>query len=101
MAMKALVREYDPAARSRGDLTGGAGARLEGERSELYSPFLRQVITAALKTGECNICMKHIVTAPAVGASGVLPAVSLFLQARDDLDDRRMVEAPYVTAGFR
>ena len=30
-AMKAPVEEYDPAARSRSGLTGGAGARLEGE----------------------------------------------------------------------
>lgn len=57
-AMKAPVEEYDPAARSRSGLTGGAGA------------------------------------------SGVLPAVLLPLQARDGLDDRRMVEALYVAAGF-
>lgn len=55
---------------------------------------------AALKTGECNACMKRIVAAPTAGASGVLPAVILPLQARDGLDDRRMVEALYVAAGF-
>ena len=76
-AMKAPVAEYDPAARSRSGLTG-----------------------AALKTGECNACMKRIVAAPTAGASGVLPAVFLPLQARDGLDDRRMVEALYVAAGF-
>ena len=37
---------------------------------------------------------------PHGGASGVLPAVLLPLQARDGLDDRRMVEALYVAAGF-
>ena len=66
----------------------------------LCPPFLRQVIAAALKTGECNACMKRIVAAPTAGASGVLPAVLLPLQARDGLDDRRMVEALYVAAGF-
>ena len=50
--------------------------------------------------GECNACMKRIVAAPTAGASGVLPAVLLPLQARDGLDDRRMVEALYVAAGF-
>lgn len=99
-AMKAPVEEYDPAARSRSGLTGGAGARLEGEGPGLCPPFLRQVIAAALKTGECNACMKRIVAAPTAGASGVLPAVLLPLQARDGLDDRRMVEALYVAAGF-
>ena len=58
------------------------------------------MIAAALKTGECNACMKRIVAAPTAGASGVLPAVLLPLQARDGLDDRRMVEALYVAAGF-
>ena len=99
-AMKAPVAEYDPAARSRSGLTGGAGARLEGEGPGLCPPILRQVIAAALKTGECNACMKRIVAAPTAGASGVLPAVFLPLQARDGLDDRRMVEALYVAAGF-
>ena len=46
-AMKAPVAEYDPAARSRSGLTGGAGARLEGEGPGLCPPFLRQVIAAA------------------------------------------------------
>ena len=99
-AMKAPVEEYDPAARSRSGLTGGAGARLEGEGPGLWPPCLRRVIGAALKPGECNACMKRIVAAPTAGASGVLPAVLLPLQARDGLDDRRMVEALYVAAGF-
>ena len=98
-AMKAPVAEYDPAARSRSGLTGGAGAKLEGE-GRLCPPFLRQVIAAALKTGECNACMKRIVAAPTAGASGVLPAVLLPLQARDGLDDETMVQALYAAAGF-
>ena len=40
-AMKAPVEEYDPAARSRSGLTGGAGARLEGAGPGLCPPFLR------------------------------------------------------------
>ena len=44
--------------------------------------------------------MKRIVAAPTAGASGVLARGDPPLQARDGLDDRRMVEALYVAAGF-
>lgn len=99
-AMSPPVTEYDPAARSHSGLTGGAGALLEGAGSGLCPPFLRQVMAAALKTGECNACMKRIVAAPTAGSSGVLPAVLLPLQARDGLADEQMVQALYVAAGF-
>lgn len=99
-AMSPPVTEYDPAARSHSGLTGGAGALLEGAGFGLCPPFLRQVMAAALKTGECNACMKRIVAAPTAGASGVLPAVLLPLQARDGLADEQMVQALYVAAGF-
>lgn len=99
-AMAPPVAEYDPAARSHSGLIGGAGALLEGEGPGLCPLFLRQVMAAALKTGECNACMKRIVAAPTAGSSGVLPAVLLPLQARDGLKDEQMVEALYVAAGF-
>lgn len=99
-AMAPPVAEYDPAARSHSGLIGGAGALLEGEGPGLCPPFLRQVMAAALKTGECNACMKRIVAAPTAGSSGVLPAVLLPLQARDGLKDEQMVESLYVAAGF-
>ena len=99
-AMKDTVSGYDPAARSHSGLTGGSGARLEGAGPGLCGPFLRSVIAAAVKTGECNACMRRIVAAPTAGASGVLPAVLLPLQARDGLADTVMVEALYVAAGF-
>lgn len=72
-AMKAPVAEYDPAARSRSGLTGGAGALLDGPGPGLCPPFLRQVIAAALKTGECNACMRRIVAAPRRGPAGCCP----------------------------
>lgn len=99
-AMKAPVAEYDPAARSRSGLTGGAGARLEGEGPGLCPPFLRQVIAAALKTGECNACMKRIVAAPTAGSCGVLPAVLLPLQRRGLADEAAVHRALYIAAGF-
>ena len=98
-AMKETVAGYDPAARSHSCLTGGAGALLEGT-GRLCGPFLRQIISTALKTGECNACMRRIVAAPTAGASGVLPAVLIPLQARDGLEDETMVQALYVSAGF-
>ena len=98
-AMRETAAGYDPAARSHSGLTGGAGTLLEGE-GPLCGPFLRQVIATALKTGECNACMRRIVAAPTAGASGVLPAVLLPLQARDGLEDERMIQALYVAGGF-
>nr|WP_317325213.1 L-serine ammonia-lyase, iron-sulfur-dependent, subunit alpha [uncultured Flavonifractor sp.] len=98
-AMKDTLAHYDPAARSPSGLSGGSGALLEGE-GRLCPPFLRQVMSAALKTGECNACMKRIVAAPTAGASGVLPAVLAPLQQRDGLSDEQMEQALYVAAGF-
>ena len=99
-AMKGTLSDYEPAARSHSGLTGGAGALLEGEGPGLCPPFLRQVMAAALKTGECNACMKRIVAAPTAGSSGVLPAVLVPLQLRDGLADEVMEQALYVAAGF-
>lgn len=99
-AMQATQRDYDPNRRSQSGLAGGDGARLEEHTPGLCDPFLRKVIAAALKAGECNACMRRVVAAPTAGASGVLPAVLIPLQARDHIDDAKMVEALYVAAGF-
>ena len=101
--MEATSRDYDPAQRSRSGLSGGDAAKVEQAHQAGRSyggDYLAEVTAEALKTAECNACMKRIVAAPTAGASGVLPAVLLPLQARDGLDDRRMVEALYVAAGF-
>ncbi len=99
-AMKETQQAYDPDSRSRSGLAGGDGARLEGPGVGLCDLFLRQIISAALKGGECNACMKRIVAAPTAGASGVLPAVLIPLQKRDRLSDEVMIQALYVAAGF-
>lgn len=99
-AMKEPIDGYDPARRSHSGLTGGEGSLLEGPGPGLCPPFLRAVIAAALKTGECNACMGRIVAAPTAGASGVLPAVLLPLQRRDGREDGEMIRALYVAAGF-
>lgn len=99
-AMKAAPAQYDGSLRSPSALVGGAGAAVEGGPGALCGPFLRAVIATALKTGECNACMKRIVAAPTAGASGVLPAVLLPLQARDARSDEEITQALYVAAGF-
>ena len=99
-AMGEAVADYDPLRRSPSGLTGGAADLVEKNNGGLVSPFLRAVIASALKTGECNACMRRIVAAPTAGASGVLPAVLIPLQARDGLEDEDMIQALYVSAGF-
>ena len=99
-AMEEAVADYDPLRRSPSGLTGGAADLVEKNDGGLVSPFLRAVIASALKTGECNACMRRIVAAPTAGASGVLPAVLIPLQARDGLGDEAMIQALYVSAGF-
>ena len=99
-AMQAPLEDYDPARRSPSGLSGGEGARLDGTGPGLCPPFLRRIIAAALKTGECNACMRRIVAAPTAGASGVLPAVLLPIRKKYDFSEEKMVKALYVSAGF-
>ena len=99
-AMGQSVDDYRADRRSPSGLSGGQGAKMAAAANPLCGSFLQSVIATALKVGEHNACMGRIVAAPTAGASGVLPAVLLPLQARDGLDDRRMVEALYVAAGF-
>ena len=101
--MCATSAGYCSTDRSMSGFAGGDAAKVSeaAARGILYADgYFADVMAEALKTAECNACMKRIVAAPTAGASGVLPAVLLPLQARDGLDDRRMVEALYVAAGF-
>ena len=99
-AMQAPLEDYDPARRSPSGLSGGEGARLDGTGPGLCPPFLRRIIAAALKTGECNACMRRIVAAPTAGASGVLPAVLLPCARHFSLSREQLVQALYVASGF-
>ena len=65
--MQATSREYDPAQRSRSGLSGGDAAKVEQAHKEgklLGGDYLSAVTAEALKTAECNACMKRIVAAP-------------------------------------
>ena len=99
-AMKESVESYDPERRSASGLTGGEAARMSAVTDPICGPFIQEVMTTALKLGEHNACMGRIVAAPTAGACGVLPAVLISLQHKDGLDDQRMVECLYVSAGF-
>ncbi len=61
--------------------------------------YLAQVMAEALKTAECNACMKRIVAAPTAGSCGVLPAVLLPSGAAAAIA-RKPSAALYVSAGF-
>lgn len=99
-AMKLGAEQYDDTLRSPSGLSGGAGGAVARGKGTLCGPFFRCVIATALKTSECNACMKRIVAAPTAGASGVLPAVLVPLQERDQRSDEAMIQALYVAAGF-
>ena len=100
LQMKATVTAYEPDTRSPSGLVGGEGAQVLNGASKLCDPFMKEIIATALKTGECNACMKRIVAAPTAGASGVMPAVLIPLQNRDDYTDEQMTQALFVAAGF-
>ena len=68
--MQATSQEYDPAQRSRSGLSGGDAAKVEQAWQQgrlLGDDYLAAVTAEALKTAECNACMKRIVAAPTAG----------------------------------
>ena len=92
---------YDPDCRSACGLTGGDGGKMLdalGNQKLLGGGYLNHVIAEALKTSECNACMKRIVASPTAGSCGVLPAVLLPL--RGQYSDEQFCDALYVSAGF-
>ena len=83
--MQETSEQYDPKDRSNSGMVGGDAWKIREAASAgrlLGDPFLNQVIEEALKTAECNACMKRIVAAPTAGSCGVLPAVLLCVYGR-------------------
>jgi len=102
-AMKQADAGYNPALRSRSGLVGGDGGRmLSYARSgrSIGGEFMGEVISAALRMGECNACMHRILAAPTAGACGVLPATLLPYAKKFDAADEELIRALYVSAGF-
>ena len=98
--MKESVESYDPERRSVSGLSGGEGGKMADAPDPICGPFMQEVMATALKMGEHNACMGRIVAAPTAGACGVLPAVLIPLQRKEGLEDKRMTECLYVSAGF-
>ena len=81
--MQATSQEYDPAQRSRSGLSGGDAAKVEQAWQQgrlLGDDYLAAVTAEALKTAECNACMKRIVAAPTAGSCGALYVAAGFGQ---------------------
>ena len=101
--MQDASRDYDPARRSPSGLVGGDAAKVERAAAAgrlMGGGYLAAVTAEALKTAECNACMKRIVAAPTAGSCGVLPAVLLPLARAGEAGDEAICEALYVAAGF-
>lgn len=94
---------YCGADRSASGFAGGDAAKVAAaeERGELLTGgYLAQVMAEALKTAECNACMKRIVAAPTAGSCGVLPSVLLPLWRAGNYTEDEICCALYVSAGF-
>ena len=94
---------YCGADRSASGFAGGDAAKVaeaEACGQLLTGGYLAQVMAEALKTAECNACMKRIVAAPTAGSCGVLPAVLLPLWRSGSYNEEAICRALYVSAGF-
>ena len=94
---------YCGADRSASGFAGGDAAKVaeaEARGQLLTGGYLAQVMAEALKTAECNACMKRIVAAPTAGSCGVLPAVLLPLWSSGSYNEEAICRALYVSAGF-
>lgn len=101
--MQETSRTYQAEDRSNSGLVGGDAARVQAASRQgvlIGGDFIQQVIIEALRTSECNACMKRIVAAPTAGSCGVLPAVLIPTAKWDKLPDERVIESLYVAAGF-
>ena len=98
-AIRRAKESYDPSLRSSSGMVGGDGAKMRryiNEKKTICGPYVGSVIAQAIEMGESNACMKCIVAAPTAGSCGVLPAVLLPYQQRENLSDSDMVRAMYV-----
>ena len=95
--------DYRACDRSMSGFAGGDAAKMEAAAASgalLSGGYLSEVMAEALKTAECNACMKRIVAAPTAGSCGVLPAVLLPLYRAGVCDEDAVCRALYVAAGF-
>ncbi|MFR9067746.1 MAG: L-serine ammonia-lyase, iron-sulfur-dependent, subunit alpha [Faecalibacterium prausnitzii] len=103
--MQATSQEYDPTQRSRSGLSGGDAAKVEQAWQQgrlLGDDYLAAVTAEALKTAECNACMKRIVCrAHGRAAAGCCLRCCCRWRAPDRRDgDAKSATHLYVAAGF-
>lgn len=101
-AMKSADRSYD-GKKSASGMVGENGRILEEYHQtgkSIVNGFIQKVMERALRTGECNACMKRIVAAPTAGSCGVLPAVLISYQEKTNCPDEKITEALFVSAGI-
>lgn len=101
--MKQTSADYTASDRSNSGLSGGAAQKVQEAAQAgklLGGEYFTDVMKEALKTAECNACMKRIVAAPTAGSCGVIPAVLLPLAEREQISDEKIEQALYVSAGF-
>ena len=98
-AIRRARESYDPHLRSASGMVGGDGAKMRAYAASgksICGEYIGSVLAQAIEMGESNACMKCIVAAPTAGSCGVLPAVLLPYQKREQLDDATMVRAMYI-----
>ena len=98
-AIRRAKEGYDPSLRSQSGMIGGDGSKMREyikTKKTICGEYIGSVIAQAIEMGESNACMKCIVAAPTAGSCGVLPAVLLPYQERENLSDADMVRAMYV-----
>lgn len=102
-AMVEADRSYDPELRSPSGMAGGDGEKLRKfmeHHATLLGDYLGTVMEKAVKMAESNACMRRIVAAPTAGSCGVIPAVLLSYQQKQNTPEDTMVEAMFVAAGI-
>jgi len=102
-AMRDADASYCPSLRSSSGLSGGDGELMRSysqSGKSITGEFMGEVISAALRMGECNACMHRIVAAPTAGSCGVIPATLLPYAKRFGTSDEELIKALYITAGF-
>ncbi len=102
-AMHLSKKNYDGKLRSKSDMVGGDGEKVEKASAKgilIGDTFMAEIISTALKITESNACMKRIVAAPTAGSCGVVPAVFLSMEHHKKLPYERMIEGLYVVAGI-
>ena len=103
-AMQDAADSYTGTRKSVSGLVGGDGMRMRQYilRGEALTGggYITDVIAEALSMAESNACMRRIVACPTAGSCGVLPAVLLPMVKRNNLTQKKMIEALYVASGI-